>query len=42
MAGWLLGIYRFRVSGMYKGKKGIKKVKLSRYTPWRHVGGEEV
>jgi hypothetical protein len=21
---------------------GKKKVKLSRYTPWRHMGGEEV
>jgi hypothetical protein len=23
-------------------KKVKKKVKLSRYTPWRHMGGEEV
>jgi hypothetical protein len=20
----------------------VKKIKLSRYTPWRHMGGEEV
>jgi hypothetical protein len=20
----------------------VKKVKMSRYTPWRHIGGEEV
>jgi hypothetical protein len=24
------------------GVFGEKKVKLSRYTPWRHMGGEEV
>jgi hypothetical protein len=23
-------------------RMGKKKVKLSRYTPWRHMGGEEV
>jgi hypothetical protein len=26
----------------YASKLKVKKVKLSRYTPWRHMGGEEV
>jgi hypothetical protein len=25
-----------------RSKEIKKKVKLSRYTPWRHIGGEEV
>jgi hypothetical protein len=27
---------------MGESPKVKKKVKLSRYTPWRHIGGEEV
>jgi hypothetical protein len=28
--------------GVYSEDVGVVKVKLSRYTPWRHMGGEEV
>jgi hypothetical protein len=30
------------ISGYRMDIKSKKKVKLSRYTPWRHMGGEEV
>jgi hypothetical protein len=32
-------LINFGLNDIYKSKK---KVKLSRYTPWRHMGGEEV
>jgi hypothetical protein len=35
---------RYRMQKVtYRGDSLInKKIKLSRYTPWRHMGGEEV
>jgi hypothetical protein len=32
----------FSVELLPRNVKSKKKVKLSRYTPWRHMGGEEV
>jgi hypothetical protein len=39
---WLLYRFTFLSERRTKVARLKKKVKLSRYTPWRHMGGEEV